>query len=312
MMRWPDLLTHPSTARSASLLLEEFVQLAIADSIEEDPMVATESNIDAQPNPAASLRGRVRVVYNWLPGNVERLLDAGCAFGETTAVFAHQCQYACGFDLMAEDIEQAKQEHPDLEFFQGNLEQTPFESESFDVVVFSDVIEHVGDEVACLNELYRILKPGGLLLLTSPHSGLFGFMDPLNSGRVLSYVARKYLAPVYGLLYRLRKGEAVPKEQLNKPLASDRDMHRHYSLADHQALLDRSSFGQNYSIEDINRYGLLLEPLVFSIEYYADTFGLPQGLQKTIKSLHSVVGVEQKLRFGPAAYNIGLKIRKAG
>ncbi|WP_051039738.1 bifunctional 2-polyprenyl-6-hydroxyphenol methylase/3-demethylubiquinol 3-O-methyltransferase UbiG [Synechococcus sp. PCC 7336] len=271
-------------------------------------MVATESPVESE---MPRVRGRARVVFNWLPAKVDRLLDAGCAFGDTTAAFARKCNYACGFDLMAEDVEKAKQNYPNLEFFQGNLEHAPFDSASFDVVVFSDVIEHVYDEVACLNELYRVLKPGGLLILTTPHRGMFGFMDPLNSGRALSYVGKKYFSPIYRSLYRLRKGHPAPTDKPQNPFANDREMHRHYSLADLQQLLDRSSFGHHYEIEEVSRWGLVLEPLVFSLEYYADLFGLPEGLQRIVRPLGALVDLEQRIRFGTAAYNIGLKIRKS-
>ncbi|MGH9877335.1 MAG: class I SAM-dependent methyltransferase, partial [Nitrososphaerales archaeon] len=51
----------------------------------------------------------------------------------------------------------------------------PFGAEQFDVICAFDIIEHVNpkDTEKAINELYRVLKPGGFVILTTP-SGFFG------------------------------------------------------------------------------------------------------------------------------------------
>jgi len=50
----------------------------------------------------------------------------------------------------------------------ANIENLPFKERSFDVVLLSEVIEHVPDEKAALNEIHRILVPGGMAIITFP------------------------------------------------------------------------------------------------------------------------------------------------
>lgn len=49
-----------------------------------------------------------------------------------------------------------------------DIERIPFESESFDLILCSHVMEHVTDDVAALKELYRVLRTGGLALVQIP------------------------------------------------------------------------------------------------------------------------------------------------
>jgi SAM-dependent methyltransferase len=54
----------------------------------------------------------------------------------------------------------------------------PFSSESFDLVLATDVIEHVQDDVAALKEIHRVLRLGGYVLITVPaFKGLWGLQD---------------------------------------------------------------------------------------------------------------------------------------
>lgn len=49
-----------------------------------------------------------------------------------------------------------------------DLHNIPFENDSFDVIFCNHVLEHVEDDIRCMSELYRVLKPGGWAILQSP------------------------------------------------------------------------------------------------------------------------------------------------
>lgn len=63
----------------------------------------------------------------------------------------------------------------------GDLCHLPFAGESFDVVLATDVLEHVHDEARAVAELSRVLRPGGLLLVTVPaFRSLWGLQDEVS------------------------------------------------------------------------------------------------------------------------------------
>jgi SAM-dependent methyltransferase len=69
-------------------------------------------------------------------------------------------------------------------------EKMPFESNSFDLVTALDVIEHIEDDLGAMREIYRVLKPGGVLMLSVPaYKFLWGAQDEI------SHHKRRYIAP---------------------------------------------------------------------------------------------------------------------
>lgn len=95
-----------------------------------------------------------------------RVLDAGCGdfriLREHAAALEGRTYVGC--DATAQTTP------PGVEFRQCNLDQPPlpFEDDSFDLVIFSHVIEHLANPVAALGELVRVLKPGGSLFVECP------------------------------------------------------------------------------------------------------------------------------------------------
>ena len=75
-------------------------------------------------------------------------------------------------------------QEPGLEYVVGKLEASPLASGSFDVVLALDVLEHLDDDVTGLREAARLLKPGGLLLVTVPAlPSLWGGQDEVSNHR---------------------------------------------------------------------------------------------------------------------------------
>ncbi|MCX7973461.1 MAG: class I SAM-dependent methyltransferase [Candidatus Aminicenantes bacterium] len=59
--------------------------------------------------------------------------------------------------------------------------QLPFQSESFDLVISPDYLEHLDNDQLCLEEMARILKPGGQAIIVTPHRGPGNFLYQLRS-----------------------------------------------------------------------------------------------------------------------------------
>ena len=100
-------------------------------------------------------------------------LDCGCADGGyTTALVDAGVKSAIGIDTQEERIVQAhrlEREHFPVQFVCASAESLPFPEESFDGVLLNEVLEHVTDEVQTLREIFRVLRPGGYLIVMSPN-----------------------------------------------------------------------------------------------------------------------------------------------
>lgn len=92
-----------------------------------------------------------------------RVLDVGAGVGQYRSLFAH-CEYrAHDFGL-----EPATAGHYTPLDYQSDITAIPVPDASFDVVLCTEVLEHVPDPIAALREMARILEPGGRLLITAP------------------------------------------------------------------------------------------------------------------------------------------------
>lgn len=97
-----------------------------------------------------------------------RILDVGCA----TGIFLHEMAsagwQAVGVEPVTHAAEYA-QARFGLEIFSGTLAQAPYESGSFDVVTFWDVLEHTFSPAQELAHAARLLAPGGLVAINVPN-----------------------------------------------------------------------------------------------------------------------------------------------
>jgi 2-polyprenyl-3-methyl-5-hydroxy-6-metoxy-1,4-benzoquinol methylase len=101
-----------------------------------------------------------------------RLLDVGCAMGSML-----EEAKAAGWDPAGVETSEfaAKYaaEHTGCPVYAGTLEKAAFPSESFDVVTLMDVIEHVPEPAALIKEIFRVLRPGGVLFIVTPNFSSF-------------------------------------------------------------------------------------------------------------------------------------------
>jgi len=110
----------------------------------------------------------------WLaPGKrAARLLDLGCGDGANTrwlTEFAERTD-ACDYNLLRL-LRAKKMLGETCRFCLADVFQLPYRDESFDVVFFNHVLEHIPDDARALRSVLRILRPGGLLILGVPNEG---------------------------------------------------------------------------------------------------------------------------------------------
>jgi SAM-dependent methyltransferase len=98
-----------------------------------------------------------------------RLLDVGTGFGFFLVEVKKKGWEAAGVEISQRAIDYAR-DILGLTVLPGPLEKASFPDHDFDAVTAFYVIEHLSHPMAFLRECYRILKPGGLLLLRYPHT----------------------------------------------------------------------------------------------------------------------------------------------
>lgn len=67
-----------------------------------------------------------------------------------------------------------------IQLVQGDLIKLPFKDKGFDKAIMTEVLEHVTDDKKALSETHRILKRGGILVLTVPNYDFPFLWDPIN------------------------------------------------------------------------------------------------------------------------------------
>ncbi len=143
------------------------------------------------------------------PGS--KILDVGCGTGHLAAEFNRRGYQAWGTDL-AEAMVQYARAHYDPERFQvADIERIPFPDNFFDGIVCLGVMEYLASDDAALREMWRVLKPGGYAVITTPSSICpFFYMD---RGLVLT---RFVLRPVISAARTLLGGKRRPAQPYPK------------------------------------------------------------------------------------------------
>ena len=116
-------------------------------------------------------RKRMDVVYQELLVEDLRgktLLDAGCGTGWFSKIGVERGAKVTSMDL-GENLLLEVQKKCETNRVVGSILDMPFENNSFDFIVSSEVIEHTPDPHKAIEELARVLKPGGTLVLTTPN-----------------------------------------------------------------------------------------------------------------------------------------------
>jgi len=132
-----------------------------------------------------------------------RLLDVGCATGVFLDIARKRGWDTCGVEISKYASQYARDSFA-LKVQTGTLEEADFPADYFDVVTMWDVVEHVVDPDGTIAEVYRVLKPGGIILILTPNqSSLINdicyFLYKLS--RKSSFLAAKIYAPRVHLYY---------------------------------------------------------------------------------------------------------------
>lgn len=125
---------------------------------------------DEIANPVAEFMQRercdcLRSLLGEASGNV---FIIGCGSQDEMSIINKECQ-GFGIDISEEAIKKSKKEYPRFYYCISDATRLPLRENSFDWVVCSEVIEHVQENAKILSEVRRILRGGGIFIVTTPN-----------------------------------------------------------------------------------------------------------------------------------------------
>ncbi len=141
-----------------------------------------------------AFKKRVQTIFDWvMPADEDLILDIPCGRGFYLNMirYVSQCRLVGGeldWDVILKA--QINVGHlPDLHLNQANIYALPYPDNTFDAVILSEILEHIDDDVAGLREVYRVLKPNGVVAITVPNADYPFWWDPIN--RTLEFLVNR-------------------------------------------------------------------------------------------------------------------------
>ena len=111
---------------------------------------------------------RLNLIRRYAPLEGKWVLDIGCGLGAYVTAFRRFTPHTFGMDVDAPRVVEGRRRGVD-HLLLAAAEDLPFADASFDVIVLNEVIEHVRDDRATLNEACRVLRPGGSIVIYAPN-----------------------------------------------------------------------------------------------------------------------------------------------
>jgi ubiquinone/menaquinone biosynthesis C-methylase UbiE len=131
-------------------------------------------------------RARREIIFDWVKRILSdhkspRILDIGCGTGfNMTHLQRLGCNQITGLDFSPDALAYCRS-HKLRELIHGDAAKLPICNAYYDIVLTLDIIEHLKDDHGALLEVYRILKPGGSLIVFVPaFEFLWSFQDEIS------------------------------------------------------------------------------------------------------------------------------------
>ena len=113
----------------------------------------------------------------------DNILDVGCGDGALFHLVKDKCKAYYGTDISKTALNLIKDKKVHTKIVNLNTEKLPFNDNMFDYTVCLDVIEHVFDPLNLVNELFRVTKPKGYVIISTPNIRYYKHILKLISGR---------------------------------------------------------------------------------------------------------------------------------
>lgn len=159
------------------------------------------------------------VEYNWISKNIDWSKKTILDFGAGDSLLPNYLR-SRGFNVHILDLYRYEaQRGREIHFVRGDILYAPYSDNVFEQIIAVSVIEHIEKDQWCLQELLRILRPGGLLLITVPLGKDYYNREKLNRFAVegCTLLNERYL-----YLDR-KKWVKITKEQIGKKIHKGQD-----------------------------------------------------------------------------------------
>lgn len=127
-------------------------------------------------------------------------LELGCGEGRGVEIIAEKAETFLALDKIPQVINNLSNKFPDLEFRSSVFPPIDLPDDTFDTIVSFQVIEHIKDDHLFLKEIARILKPGGMALISTPNNKMTLSRNPWHireyEANSLSRLAKNYFSKV--------------------------------------------------------------------------------------------------------------------
>jgi ubiquinone/menaquinone biosynthesis C-methylase UbiE len=151
----------------------------------------------------------------------KRVLDVGCGNGYVLSRYSSYGADTYGIDITEKAIELCKKRfelsHLNGEFATAPAEKLPFENDFFDCVCSMGVLHHVSDTQKAIDEIYRVLKPGGKIILMFYHRNSAYYQVVLRLKSLIKKISIKEAVNQYDGFGNPR-GDVYSKKDLQKIL----------------------------------------------------------------------------------------------
>ena len=147
----------------------------------------------------------------------KRLLDLGCGTGFVAERARKYFDRVVGTDISPNVLKKAADKNPEVDFYAADSDALPFRENSFNGVVAVALLHHLFDHKGTFCEVYRVLKPGGILYTDHDLERCFRnlFRIPLLLYRLVRDEEKRYLRACPELTRRLYRATEIHREGLD-------------------------------------------------------------------------------------------------
>lgn len=154
-----------------------------------------------------AFKRRAWTIFEWLGATEGKtILDCGCGRGYYLKMLRHLGNARlAGIDVELPYLRKARcntARLPGVTIANASIYELPFPDAAFDAVILSEVLEHVEREADGLAEVRRVLKPGGLAIVTVPHADYPFWWDPINKMLETLFGKHIHRGPLTGIWAR--------------------------------------------------------------------------------------------------------------